>query len=81
MIKLEDLLVLNKTMNSKNTVNRRTGITYSVLTSGTDSGGTMCDAASADCEISTLFNDTTSSKLERISAICSPSYNSKYKHQ
>ena len=52
---------------------QRTGITYSVLTSDTDSGGMMCDAASADCEISALFNDTTSSKLEWISATCSPS--------
>ena len=59
----------------KNTINKRTGITYSVVTSGTDSGDMMYDTASTDCKLSTLLSDTTSSKLEWISATCSPSYN------
>lgn len=64
MIKCKEILVRNMLVNEKNSINNKMGTTHSVMTSDTSSGGMMYDAASPDCDLSTLFADTSSSKLE-----------------
>lgn len=74
-MKCKELLVTNMPMNEKDTCNQEPNeTTYSAVTSGTGSGETTFDATSPDCGLSTLFVDTSSSKLERISATVSRFY-------